>query len=101
MTLNKTMTLTVKKDMNQVRNDFGMTYDDKNRQVYVFGGYDGSYLDHVERYSVDKNEWTVLSPMNTDKGNVSACIINNQYIFIIGGYNNNVTYLNEIEKYSI
>ena len=39
--------------------------------------------------------------MNDGKANVSACIINNQFIYIIGGYNNNSTYMNEIEKYSI
>merc|ERR1712086_633972 len=39
--------------------------------------------------------------MSLDKGNVSACIINNKFIYVVGGYNNNCTYLNEIERYTI
>ena len=37
--------------------------------------------------------------MNNNKTQSSACIFNNKYIFVIGGYFNG--YLNDIEKYSI
>lgn len=58
------VTMTQKKDMIQKRMNFGIVFDDKNKNVYVFGGYGDDFLDKNEKYSVEKNEWTELTPMN-------------------------------------
>lgn len=39
--------------------------------------------------------------MNRLKSDASACILNNKYIYIIGGKNDDAGVLNEIEKYDI
>lgn len=60
----KDVTVTPKKEMFQERYSFGITYDEKNKEVYVFGGANGyDTLNHCEKYSLEKNEWTVLEPM--------------------------------------
>lgn len=90
--------------MNEVRHSFGITYDDSKKEVYVFGtGSTRSFQGSCEKYSIDKNEWTVLNPMTKNKSEMSACIFNYQYIFIIGGYISGKVekHLNEIDKYSI
>lgn len=88
--------------MNQQRGDFGITYDGQNKEVYVFGGgfHDG-VTDHCEKYSTKLNKWTEIKPMTQQKCNVSACILNNQSIFVIGGYNYGNPNDIDIEKYSI
>jgi len=70
--------MTPKKDMNQKRYNFGITYNDEDKDVYVLGGQTaGGYLDHVEKYSVELDVWTELEPMTKQKSNVSACMVNN------------------------
>ena len=39
-------------------------------------------------------------PMDKKKENASACILNNQFIYIIGGYCD-IEFLNDLEKYTI
>jgi len=80
------ITVTEKKDMNQKRDQFGITYDDKKKEVYVFGGKDGMYgaIDHSEKYSIENDEWTELEPMPKAKWYASACIISS-FIFVVGG----------------
>ena len=68
--------------MNMKRGNFAITYDDntkkKKNDIYVFGGHDGDrYLNHCERYSVEKDEWTVIAAMNHKKSEASACMFNN------------------------
>ena len=52
-----------------------------------------------EKYIVQTNKWHKVTSLKKDKCNTSACIINYQFIYIIGGSYNG--YLNDIEKYSI
>lgn len=61
------VTMTPKKNMNHERLNFGITNDEKNKEVYVFGGYDGTVIDHCEKYSVEKDEWIELEPMKKKK----------------------------------
>ena len=74
--------------MNQARLYFGITYDETNKEVYVFGGNtEGHDLRHSEKYSVERNEWTVLRQMTKNKSCASAIIINPQTIYVLGGIN--------------
>ena len=50
----------VKADMIYDRESFGITYDPKRKEVFVFGGYNGGVLENCEKYSIAKNEWTEL-----------------------------------------
>ena len=73
------------------RYDFGIVYNGhhKVRDIYVFGGsthHNEHYLDTCERYSIEKYEWTPLSPMLSAKAEVSACLVNHQFIYLIGGF---------------
>lgn len=92
--------MTIKNEMNKKRINFGITYDDKKKEVYVFGGKSGGYLNNCEKYSIDKDVWTELKPMINKKHCSSACIFNNQFIYVIGGKGANGC-LNEIDRYSI
>ena len=38
-------------------------------------------------YCVEKNEWIVIGSMVERKRDVSACIVDNQFIYAIGGNN--------------
>lgn len=77
-------------------------YDDHKKEIYVFGGLGQGYdfLKHCEKYSVLNDVWTKIAPIKKAKFNASACIMNNEIIYLIGGYNNS-SYLNDIKKYSI
>lgn len=69
--------MTSQKDMNKQRDDFGITYDDKSKQVYVFGGYNNyEDLEYCEKYFVEYDLWTELKPMTKKKSGVSACMFN-------------------------
>lgn len=46
------MKMEKKKDMILKKNGFGITYDDKNEDVYIFGGYNKYYLKSCEKYNV-------------------------------------------------
>lgn len=57
--------MTMKNYMNQKRHKFGITYDDYNKEVYVFGGEDNEdVINHCEKYCVSKDKWTQLEPMS-------------------------------------
>lgn len=88
--------MTPKKDMNYKRYGFAITYDAKDKEVYVFGG---DFINHCEKYIVELNEWILIEPMTKRKYGASACMLNNQFIFVIGGLESDC--LNDIEKYVI
>lgn len=92
-----------KKEMHHVRQIFGIAYDSKRRNIYVFGGSInrnvGYALNECEKYSVSKNVWTQIRPMAKTKTDSSACIIDNKYIIVIGGEDG--MHLNDIERYTI
>ena len=75
--------------MTTSRFEFGIAYDDQHKDIYVFGGYDEyQHLKHCEKFSIPNNKWTEIAPMSCERSNTSACILNDQFILIIGGYEN-------------
>lgn len=86
--------------MNEKRDGFGIVYDSKRKDIYVFGGLHKSFLNHCEKYSIENDKWTNISPMSNGKQNASACIFDNKVIYVIGGYNKDFC-VNDFEKYSI
>lgn len=66
------------------------------------GGYDGSgkkMLDSCEKYSIAKNEWTLIEAMQKPKCAFAAAATSNG-IFIFGGFDGKER-LAQIEKYSL
>ena len=99
----KYRTIIPKKSMNIKRKNFGIVFDDLKKEVYVLGGHeDKGKLTHSEKfhpYTGKLGEWTAIAPMSQRKRDPSACILNNQFIYVIGGNDNGCT--NKIEKYNI
>ena len=87
--------------MYQERKNFAITADYNQQNIYVFGGQTEIALDQCEKYSIIKDEWTILSPMNQQKSGASACIPNKDFIFVLGGYSCDCKYLRDIEVYDI
>ena len=88
--------------MNGERSSFCVSYDDQKKEIYVFGGIRNGFdiLNQSEKYSIDNDQWTEIAPTAQKKWGSSACILNNESIYIIGGSNLN-GFLIDIEKYSI
>ena len=66
--------------MNKQREYFAITYDRKQKHIYVLGGFPGGpakKLGQCERYSIQNDEWTEISPMAFKKQDASACMLNN------------------------
>ena len=58
----------------------------------------GDFNKKVECYIESKNEWIEIPEMLTERSNFSCCIIQEQYLFALFGYNNiSKQYLNSIE----
>lgn len=74
--------------MNKLRYGFEVSYDPKRKYIYVLGGNGGkAALNHCEKYSLENDEWVDIKPMILAKYFSSACIFNNEFIFVIGGAN--------------
>lgn len=96
----KTKSISQINSMNQKRSAFGIINDYQNQEVYIIGGHDSNdYLAHCEKYMIQSDEWISITPMNQKKMYASACILNNQFIFSIGGFNKGK--INDIQRYSI
>lgn len=60
-----------------------------NGLIYAIGGYDGhNRLNTVERYNPKTNQWTVISPMNMQRSDASACTLKGK-IYATGKSNSN------------
>lgn len=77
--------------MNQQRFRFADAYDKVNRCIYVFGGHHNSGKEgqgwkyDCEKYSVKDDEWTEISPLCKEKFSASTCIVDNRFVYVIGG----------------
>ncbi len=84
------------------RRYFGMTVKNQN-EIYVFGGYNGSYLNDLWKYTVSTNNWEQLIPGNAPQGRSghSFVLMNNNKIILFGGGNGTELYLNDTWEYDI
>lgn len=114
--------------MSRYRAEFSIAYNYIKNDVYVFGGiYDNNNIpdtfEFCEKYSVKQNKWSAIQSMPSKRAGASACIFDNKYIYVIGGYfkyieqskavgfgllarrkparTNAQNFLNHIEKYDI
>lgn len=60
----------------------------RNRYIYVFGGFNVNHLDSIERYDIVYDKWKLLNfKMKRPLQNATAVEIDSNKIILIGGYN--------------
>ena len=60
----------------------------KDRYIYVFGGFNDTHLDTIEKFDTLTNKWRMLNvKMKKSLQNSTAVTINDDQIALIGGYN--------------
>ena len=104
--------LTVMSPMPAEKTFFATVYFDGI--IYTFGGYDAYdkvQLRSCEYYSVKKDQWynsehvlpmgKVEYELHADRSQASACIFDNDTIFIFGGYHKDQGTLDVIERFHI
>ncbi len=97
-----TLKINHRKNMNQLRNFAAVVYN--QGRIYAFGGYDDVrkvQLKSCECYDFATDTWKSLSDMNLERSQATACVFDNDLIYVIGGYNKKSGALNTIEEYSI
>lgn len=71
--------------MNESRNAHAITMCRGN--VFVLGGFSGKQrLNSVERYEVKNDKWTQMAVMKDKRHYLSACTINDEFIYAFGGF---------------
>jgi hypothetical protein len=78
----------------------------KGQQIYTFGGYENvekCQLKSCEVYSIEKDRWNGNEEvqLNEARSQASACLFDENVIFIFGGYNKEHGTLSSIERYDI
>ena len=75
-----------KMDLHLNRANFGICYNTTAKTIYAFGGHsEFGCISHCERYDVEKDEWKVIAPMFKKRENPSACVLNDKFVYVIGG----------------
>ena len=71
--------------MNEPRNAHAITM--AKGHVFVLGGFSGKQrLNSVEKYNVKEDKWTPMCAMKDKRHYLSACTINDEYIYAFGGF---------------
>ena len=56
-----------------------------DKHVFVFGGYNGrEEINSVEKYSIEADTWSLVSPMNYIRSQCSVVALG-KYFYAIGG----------------
>lgn len=77
--------ITNKCPMNESRNAHAITMCKGN--IFVLGGFSGKQrLNSVEKYIVKEDKWTQMAVMKDKRHYLSACTINDEYIYAFGGF---------------
>ena len=78
----------------------------KGQNIYTFGGFENvekCQLKSCEVYSVEKDRWHGNDEvqLHEARSQASACLFEDNVIFIFGGYNKEAGTLSTIERYEI
>jgi N-acetylneuraminic acid mutarotase len=78
----------------------------KGTHIYTFGGYENvekCQLKNCEVYSIEKDRWhgNEEVQLNEARSQCSACLFEDNVIFVFGGYNKERGTLSSIERYEI
>jgi len=63
-------------EMNSPRCTLSAVSSNDCQYIYTMGGFDGSYMDVVERYDHVHDSWDYVTPMMTSRFMHSSCIVN-------------------------
>ena len=97
---NKEKSLSIEAFKPMLNNRFSHGCIISNDTPYVFGGNDGKQaISCVEYYDRAEHNWKFLSYMNISRECFSYCLIEQRYIFVFGGCNEDI--LDSIERYDI
>eukprot|EP01084_Bolivina_argentea_P077090 139775_1 len=85
---------------------FGMVHDNKNNYLLLFGGYDwdnSDYVDYILEFNINTKQWSKMPASLPKKTGSIACTmaINNKYVLLFGGEDDNNNYCDNIFIYSI
>jgi len=51
-----------------------------NNIIYAMGGFDGhNRLGSAEKYNFERNQWTMIAPMTTQRSDACAAVMNGKY----------------------
>jgi hypothetical protein len=51
-----------------------------NNTIYAMGGFDGHHrLGSAEKYNFERNQWTLIAPMTTQRSDACAAVLNSKY----------------------
>ena len=73
-----------------------------DNKIYVVGGYSGSdnrWLDDVERYSEETNQWSALTSFPYETSGIAMVSDNKREIYVIGGKDNQDQVLGNFFRY--
>eukprot|EP01084_Bolivina_argentea_P107832 192768_1 len=85
---------------------FAILYNHTNNCLLLFGGYDWDnrdYVDYILEFNMNTKQWNKLSvslPIQMDRI-CCTMAINNKYVLLFGGRDNNWNKLDDIYIYSL
>jgi len=51
-----------------------------NGTIYAMGGFDGHHrLGSAEKYNFERNQWTMIAPMTSQRSDACAAVMNGKY----------------------
>lgn len=52
-----------------------------NNIIYAMGGFDGHHrLGSAEKYDFERNQWTMIAPMTSQRSDACAAVMNGKYL---------------------
>ena len=91
-------TIKSSKELLQSRYSFGTVT--LNNKIYIIGGYGNNYVNTIEEYNSENNQWEIKTTIPTNRIKSSVVTYDNK-IYIIGGYNKQEKELNSVDVYDI
>jgi len=67
----------------------------------IAGGFNSHMLTTVEIYKAYSNKWIVLNSLNVGRYNASACLVNQKFLYVVGGLTTNEVSVVTIERLNV
>eukprot|EP00826_Nyctotherus_ovalis_P064428 TRINITY_DN944_c0_g2_i1.p2 TRINITY_DN944_c0_g2~~TRINITY_DN944_c0_g2_i1.p2 ORF type:complete len:319 (-),score=77.03 TRINITY_DN944_c0_g2_i1:1211-2167(-) len=100
ITLGDSFTVTERARMSQAKCSMGVSCVEDDSFVLV-GGHNQEVLASVEIYQIENNTWIGLPPLNVPRFNCSACLLDKQFLYAIGGLTVNEESVILIERFNM
>jgi hypothetical protein len=95
--------LAERNSMITARLGFGCCVDNYGERLFAIGGSTGKHqpTNLSEVYDIKADSWTKLPNLNEPRFSQSLCILNDEWLFAIGGFDSNHTLTSKIERLNI